>query len=279
VARRAPALALLRARCAPACLLTVDGRAAASLRLVKHDLYLPRGEHLVVADYGEGRLVQQRVAIAAGQVRELALQPASEPAARPAPLEATRPTTSEASPRPVATEEARPASDDLRPAATERAPQATLETERRPTREAEPSPAIETERRPLAVVARPDAAPPRRDRRLPPLAPVLGVVLTVGLGGVLAWSITDTLAARDRYVAHPSAAGYQDGVSREARMDGLIGGVAVLGAATLAVAIFATNWRARFAGGGDAKLRAQRVWPNLGVSGTTCSAGLTVNLD
>jgi hypothetical protein len=103
---------------------------------------------------------------------------------------------------------------------------------------------------PLVTELMPHAVPsPRRDRRLPPIVPVIGIGATLGLGAVLVWSFTDTLSARDRYVEHPTAAGYHDGVSKESRTYGLIGGVAALGVATLAVAIFATNWHARFAGG------------------------------
>jgi len=278
VTRRGPSLALLRLRCTPACLLSVDGRSAASAALAKHDLYLPRGEHVVVADYGDGRVVQQRVAIGAGQVRELALQPASEAARHPPASEAERP---------AAIESARPAAENTRPVAFESARPTIYESARATATESARRPADDDDERPLATAterrpaaeARLVAQPAPRDRRLPPIAPVIGAVLTLGLGAALAWSVNDTLSARDRYVEHPTAAGYRDGVAREAAMDGLIGGVAGLGAVTIAVALFATNWHARFAGGGPTKLRVQRAWPTLSAGAGVFTVGVTAPLD
>jgi hypothetical protein len=92
---------------------------------------------------------------------------------------------------------------------------------------------------------------------------VTGIGLTLGLGAVLIWSLTDTLAARDRYVQHPTEADYNDGVSRQSRTYGLLGGVAVLGTVTLLVAAFATNWHASFLHNRQPQ-RAQSGWVRVG---------------
>ena len=107
-------------------------------------------------------------------------------------------------------------------------------------------PAARSLESPSAVVAEP--APRARDRRVSPALAIVGIGLTAGLAGALIWSGVDTLSARDRYAAHPTLAGYNDGLSREHRTDWLIGATAALGVATLAVAIFATRWH-RHAGG------------------------------
>jgi len=65
---------------------------------------------------------------------------------------------------------------------------------------------------------------------------------TAVVGGVALWSGLDTLSARDRYVENATEEGYHDGVSREKRTNWLIGGTAALGAATLALGLFATRW-------------------------------------
>jgi len=66
--------------------------------------------------------------------------------------------------------------------------------------------------------------------------------LTAAVGGVALWSGLDTLSARDRYVEDPTEERYRDGVSREKRTNWLIGSTATLGAATLALGLFATRW-------------------------------------
>jgi hypothetical protein len=65
---------------------------------------------------------------------------------------------------------------------------------------------------------------------------------TAVAGGLALWSGLDTLSARDRYVDEPTESRYHDGVSREKRTNWLIGGTAVLGAATLALGLFTTRW-------------------------------------
>jgi hypothetical protein len=65
---------------------------------------------------------------------------------------------------------------------------------------------------------------------------------TAVTGGLALWSGLDTLSARDRYVSEPTEERYHDGVSRERRTNWLIGGAAVLGAATLGLGLFVTHW-------------------------------------
>jgi hypothetical protein len=65
---------------------------------------------------------------------------------------------------------------------------------------------------------------------------------TAVVGGLALWSGLDTLSARDAYVQAPSEEGYNAGTSKEKRTNLLIGGTAALGAATLALGLFATRW-------------------------------------
>jgi len=114
----------------------------------------------------------------------------------------------------------------------------------------------------------------RPDRRLPPIAAVAGAGITVVLSAVLIWSGTATLAARDRYVSDATEAGFRDGLSQEARTNGLIAGVAVAGAATLALAIFGTNWRGGFFGARRSSSHALRLSPRADFGAGYASAGL-----
>ncbi len=111
-----------------------------------------------------------------------------------------------------------------------------------PTNEA-PASAVVTN--PAAAAAAPAPAAPvveKRDRRLNPALAIVGLALTAGLGAATIWSGLDTLSANDRYQKNPTQAGFNDGLDREHRTDGLIAGTAALGVATLVIAIFATRW-------------------------------------
>ena len=270
--RRSRALASVRAHCAPACVLVVDGRTTAPASLVDHDLYLAPGEHAIVVDFEDGRSARQRLRVGAGERRELSLAAPVDVAHR------------RASPK-AATAEANTGDDDDMPAIDDSA--WTKQSATIATTSAPPSsrPAPEAARVPVvtppAVAAVELAREPalKRDRRAPPIVPVIGIGITLGLGAVLVWSYTDTLSARDRYVAHPTAAGYHDGLSRESRTFGLLGGVAALAVTTLATALFATNWHAGFAGGGSANRLARRVWPTAGTNGSAWMAGLGGTLE
>jgi hypothetical protein len=77
---------------------------------------------------------------------------------------------------------------------------------------------------------------------LPPTVFWVGTGLTVVAGGILTWSGLDTMSARDRFVRDPTRAGFDDGKSRETRTNVLIATTAVLGAATIAVGLFATDF-------------------------------------
>jgi hypothetical protein len=70
----------------------------------------------------------------------------------------------------------------------------------------------------------------------------VGAIVTAGLGGVLVWSGLDVLDKHDEYEAAPTREKFEDGQDRERRTNILIGVTAAAGAATLAVALFGTNW-------------------------------------
>jgi hypothetical protein len=77
------------------------------------------------------------------------------------------------------------------------------------------------------------------------ISPVVGLVLggvALGLGGVAVWSALDTKSARDDFDKNPTRAAYDDGQGKDLRTNILIGAGAVVGAASLGVLVFATNW-------------------------------------
>jgi hypothetical protein len=119
------------------------------------------------------------------------------------------------------------------------------------------------------------AAPADRPsaRRLPPIVAIAGGALTLGVAGALVWSGVDTLAARDRYQKTPTESGYRDGTNRELRTNLLIGGVALLGAATAVVAVFATDWHHGILG--KRSPRAASLVPSAGVGPGQASVGLS----
>lgn len=94
----------------------------------------------------------------------------------------------------------------------------------------------------------PPPPPPYHPRAPAPRSGLSPVVFWVGTGltlvatGVTIWSGMDTLSARDDYVDDPTREGYDDGVDLELRTNALIVTSAVLGAATIAVGLFLTDW-------------------------------------
>jgi hypothetical protein len=120
------------------------------------------------------------------------------------------------------------------------------------------------------IVPAPAEQPPRGDRveatsggGLPPAVFWTGAALTVVAGGFLTWSGLDTLSARDDYKQAPTQAGYDHGVKLETRTNILAATTAVLGVATVGVALFATDW------GGDVSV-------SLGPSQVALSIGARV---
>ncbi|HWE27143.1 MAG TPA: hypothetical protein VHB97_04030 [Polyangia bacterium] len=268
--KRTRSLGSLRAHCAPACVLVVDGRSTAPAPLVDHDIYVAPGERVVAVEFEDGRSAHHRLHFAAGEKRELSLAAPVDVARRHAPASAA---TSDAGATSGDDDDMPPIDDSQWNAqATTAAPSA------RPAPEAARVPTPPT---PVAATVDLARGPELKvDRRAPPIVPVVGIGLTLGLGAVLVWSYTDTLSARDRYVAHPTAAGYHDGLGRESRTYGLLGGVAVLGVTTLAVALFATNWHASFASRASSATKlARRIWPTGGFSGTAWTAGIGATLE
>jgi hypothetical protein len=77
-ARLVPTLGQLRLRCAPACALLLDGRAADD-SAASHELYLGSGEHELVARFEDGRTVTHALRAVAGAAEELTLAPPPAP--------------------------------------------------------------------------------------------------------------------------------------------------------------------------------------------------------
>jgi hypothetical protein len=70
----------------------------------------------------------------------------------------------------------------------------------------------------------------------------IGTALTAGAGALTWWSGKETLSARDEYEENPTRKGYEDGVDLERRTNLLIGATALLGATTIGIGLFATDW-------------------------------------
>jgi hypothetical protein len=86
--------------------------------------------------------------------------------------------------------------------------------------------------------------PPAAEKRsgMSPAVFWVGTGLTVIAAGALTWSGLDTLNARDDYEENPTRDGYEDGVDRQRRTNILAGVTAGLGAMTLGIGLFATDW-------------------------------------
>jgi hypothetical protein len=110
---------------------------------------------------------------------------------------------------------------------------------------------------PVAVQAEPAGS------GLPPAVFWIGTGLTVVAGGLFTWSGLDTLGAMKTYETNPSLEGYDDGVGLERRTNILAGTTAVLGAATLAIGLFATDW-----GGGEASASVSEGGVSFAYRGT-----------
>jgi hypothetical protein len=99
----------------------------------------------------------------------------------------------------------------------------------------------------------PSAEPNARSGLPPAVGLVLGGV-ALGLGGVAVWSALDTKMARDDFDQNPTQSAFDSGQGKDVRTNVLIGASAVLGAASLGILAFATNWSG--SGGGDHGVRA-----------------------
>lgn len=108
---------------------------------------------------------------------------------------------------------------------------------------ARPAPTTTTPAPVPAATPKPAAAPARASHGLPPAVTIAGGIATLALGGAALWSGLDTLDAHDKYKAMPTPAGWDDGRSKQLRTNILIGSTAVVGVATIAVAVFWTQWR------------------------------------
>lgn len=95
---------------------------------------------------------------------------------------------------------------------------------------------------PVTVTAQPGVDAPTRAQGIHPALFVTSLVVTLGLGGALAWSALDTLSGRDAYAQNPTQAGLDDGRDRELRTNVLIGATAAMGLTTILVGGF-TRWR------------------------------------
>ncbi len=94
-----------------------------------------------------------------------------------------------------------------------------------------------------ATVAPPP--PTSGGKGLSPTVTYVGIGLTAILGGITVWSGLDTLSAKRDFDDKPvkTQADKDDGLAKQTRTNVLIGATAVLGVATLGVALFATSWR------------------------------------
>lgn len=85
----------------------------------------------------------------------------------------------------------------------------------------------------------------RKHGGLPPLVVYIGAGATAVLGGVTIWSGLDTNKARSDFNAHPTQQGLDAGQGKQTRTNVLLGATAVVGVATAAIGIFATDWKGK----------------------------------
>lgn len=107
--------------------------------------------------------------------------------------------------------------------------------------EPEPEPVEPPAAEPVEDAIAMPAPPPPDEGGITPWVFGIGAGLTAIAAGAGIASGVDTLSARDAYVADPTREGYEDGVDRQWRTNGLFIGAAALGVATLVVAFF-TDW-------------------------------------
>lgn len=211
VARLAGRLTRVRVRCGEPCTLTVDGGLVGSKASPATEFFVSQGPHVVEARWAGREPVSKAFEGAAGQALDQELRPPAgasptAPAATPSGIAASAP-----------------------PATTLPAPAPSAEA-------AWPAP------RPAANMGSgPGPAAPAR-HGLPPTVFWVGTGLTVVAGGLLTWSGLDTLSARDRYVKDPTRAGFDNGKSLETRTNVLLATTAALGAGTIAIGLFATDF-------------------------------------
>jgi hypothetical protein len=105
----------------------------------------------------------------------------------------------------------------------------------------EPPPPDLPEVKPTAAPAA-TQAPPADVKPLPPAVALAGVATTLVLGTLTIWSGLDTNKAHDAYVDAPSKAGWNEGRSKQLRTNLLLGGTALAGTGTAAVALLWTRW-------------------------------------
>jgi len=77
---------------------------------------------------------------------------------------------------------------------------------------------------------------------LPPAVAIIGLGVTVVLGGITTWSGLDTMDGVPAYEANPTAEALEAGQAKEFRTNILITATAAVGVATIVLALFATDW-------------------------------------
>ena len=87
-----------------------------------------------------------------------------------------------------------------------------------------------------------DRGEPPAARGLPPIVPLVGAAVAVGLAGTGIWSGLDTNKAHDAYVKNPTHEAFTQGQSKQLRTNLLFGSSIAVGVATAAVAIWWTRW-------------------------------------
>ncbi len=110
-------------------------------------------------------------------------------------------------------------------------------------------PAPPPEQKSDTAVATPDQGPhdhgATRHGGLPPVVVYVGAGATAVLAGVTIWSGLDTNKARSDFNAHPTQQGLDAGKGKQTRTNILLGATAVVGVATAAIGIFATDWKGK----------------------------------
>lgn len=140
--------------------------------------------------------------------------------------------TGDATPKPFTTEGGNAYSATFAAPDEVVAPPVATAAETAPPEPAEPEPSVTDS----------DADRPRGPRRAHPAWFWGGLVATAAAGGVTLWSGLDTRSAHQAFEAEPSEQAWESGRNKQLRTNILIGATAGLGAITVMLGAFGTDW-------------------------------------
>lgn len=197
-------LARVELRCSTPCEVLIDGHVASLEAATNHALFNAPGEHRLQASFETGEL-ERSVSLTAGAVERISLD---------AP----------AAPEPDRVPEPDPVPDPI------------ADPDPDPDPDADTHPDDPQYRRDPIVLERPSR------RGWSPIGAWVSIGVTAAFGATLVWSLVDMFDASDEYKANPTRELYEDGRDKVRRTWILGVTTGVLGAATVLIAVLATDW-------------------------------------